>query len=51
MPAKCEACGLMLDADGRAVGMRMLGGRIRSTLIVLAQSPVMAGELGACGSD
>jgi hypothetical protein len=51
VPAKCEACGLMLDAEGRAVGMRMLDGRIRSTLIVLAQSPVLAGELGDRGAD
>lgn len=48
VPARCE-CGLMLDADGRAVGMSMHGGRVRSTLIVLAESPVPVGELDGTG--
>jgi len=48
-PARCEGCGLMLDGEGHAVGMRMHGGRVRSTLIVLCASPVPVGGFDGAG--
>jgi len=50
-PARCEGCGLVLDGDGRAVGMRMFDGSVRSTLIVLCASPPIAVEGADRGSD
>jgi len=43
-PARCAGCGLMLDADGRPVGARMIDGRIDSVLLVLCPSPPIAQE-------